>query len=157
MKIIYFHTHNITQVQTLIGKFLFRNGKPFFIALNMVNHSEKLQGITMFPMKQYDVFCVLLESCKRGESLFTTIRRPHCGHDEPENCPTRFPPPEFSSKQRLASFSSSKWHLQAKCGGVWRPCLRCMPAPPAITTLRLIERTVPTTDGPYTATLPGTL
>ena len=56
MKIIYFHTHNVTQVQTLIGKFLFRNGRPFCIALNMVNHSEKLQGIIMFPTRRYAVF-----------------------------------------------------------------------------------------------------
>src|SRR5215471_15545847 len=82
MKMISFHTHNVTQVQTLIGKFLFRNGRPFFIALNMVNHPEKLQGIIMFPMKQYDVFYVLLDSCKRGEAFFSCVLLPpgafHC-------------------------------------------------------------------------------
>ncbi len=35
----------------------------------------------------------------------------------------------------LQVFSSSQWHFQAKCGGVGRPCPRCMPLPPATTRL----------------------
>ena len=32
MKMIYFHIHNDTQVQTLTGKYPFRSGRQFFLA-----------------------------------------------------------------------------------------------------------------------------
>jgi len=53
---IYFLTHNVTQVQTPIGKFWLLNGLLFFIALNRANRLEKLQGIMAYPMKLYGVF-----------------------------------------------------------------------------------------------------
>jgi hypothetical protein len=58
MKMIYFHIHNDTQVQTLTGKYRLRSGRQFFLALNKANHSEKLQEIIAFPMKRYGVFFV---------------------------------------------------------------------------------------------------
>lgn len=70
MKMIYFHTHNATQVQALIGKFLFRSGRQSFLALNKVNRSEKLQEIMAYRMKQYGVFFVLLESTEQVDNCF---------------------------------------------------------------------------------------
>jgi hypothetical protein len=56
------HTINAVQGQTPTGKYPLQSGLPFFIALTRVNRSEKLrEGIT-FPMKQYGVCFVLLES-----------------------------------------------------------------------------------------------
>ena len=69
MKLIYFHTHNATQVQTLIGKFLLRSGRQFFLALNKANRSEKLPGIMAYRMKQYGVFFALLESNEQVDNL----------------------------------------------------------------------------------------
>jgi hypothetical protein len=46
---------NDAQVQTPTGKYPLESGLVFFIALTRANHSEKLQGIITFPMKQYAV------------------------------------------------------------------------------------------------------
>lgn len=67
MKMIYFHILNDTQVQTPIGKYPFRSGRQFFIALNKANHSEKLQGIMAYLMKRYGVFFALLAEINKQD------------------------------------------------------------------------------------------
>jgi hypothetical protein len=53
---IYFLTNSGTQVQSLIGKYPFRNGLLSFVVLSRANRSEKLQGIILFPTRRYAVF-----------------------------------------------------------------------------------------------------
>jgi len=61
-----FLNHNVTQVQTLTGKYPLPNGRPFFIALTRANRLEKLLVIMVFRMRLYDVFFVLLESSEQA-------------------------------------------------------------------------------------------
>ena len=55
-KTIYFFICNAAQVQTHTGKYLFRSGRPFFLALNKASRSEKLQEIMVSHMKRSGVF-----------------------------------------------------------------------------------------------------
>ena len=71
MKMISFHTHNATQVQTRTGKYRLSSGRLCLLALNKVNHSEKSRGIMEYRMRQYGVFFgLLVENSKRVTQTF---------------------------------------------------------------------------------------
>jgi hypothetical protein len=57
IKLSLYRIRNITQGQTPIGKYRLLNGRPFFIALNRANRSEKLQGIMTSRVKRSGVCC----------------------------------------------------------------------------------------------------
>lgn len=65
---------SVTQVQTRIGRYLYRSGRRFFIALSKVNRSEKLRGIITYRMKLYAVFFTLLESNEQVDTPRWEIR-----------------------------------------------------------------------------------
>ena len=67
-RMIYFLAHHVLLVQTLTGKFPFRNGLPFFIVLTRANPSDKLQVTMVSRMRQSDVSFVLLPGFKQAEA-----------------------------------------------------------------------------------------